>query len=91
MSVNSESIESQSNLKLHNSNALKSYEFNGFRLEASKLMLYKDEKEVDLAPKVVETLLALVERSGEIVSKNELMTRLWEDSYVDEGLSGRIT
>jgi len=47
-------------------------------------MLYKGELAVELAPKVVETLLALIERRGEIVSKNEIMKRLWADSFVEE-------
>ena len=38
-----------------------------------------------MAPKVVETLLALIERRSEIVSKDEMMKRLWSDSFVDEG------
>ena len=83
--MNSNSVESQFNIKQHNPNSEKTYEFERFFLDAAKLMLYKDGTAVDLAPKVVETLLALVERSGVIVSKDELMVRLWADSYVDEG------
>jgi TolB-like protein/Tfp pilus assembly protein PilF len=60
------------------------YEFENFRLDAAHVMLYKDEKPISLAPKVIETLVALVERSGEVVSKNELMNRLWADSFVEE-------
>src|SRR3954447_16928915 len=61
-----------------------SYEFGRFRLDSIRLMLYKDSHPVDLAPKVVETLLALIERSGQIVSKAELMDRLWANSFVEE-------
>nr|MBA2621333.1 PD40 domain-containing protein [Acidobacteriota bacterium] len=35
-------------------------------------------------PKVIETLLALVERSGEVLSKDELMEIVWADSTVEE-------
>ncbi len=84
MSVDSESIESQFNISSSNLNAESIYEFGNFRLDASRLMLYKDEEEVDLAPKVVETLLALIERSGKIVSKEQLFERLWRGAFVDE-------
>src|SRR5262249_21667293 len=35
-------------------------------------------------PKVFETLLALVENHGRIVLKEELMKRLWPDTFVEE-------
>ena len=47
-------------------------------------MLYRKEQEVSLTPKQVETLLALVERGGEIVSKDVLMSRLWGTTAVEE-------
>lgn len=84
MSVNSGSIESQFNIKVANSSVDGVYEFEGFRLDANQLMLYRDGAAVDLAPKVVETLLALIEKAGRIVSKDELFERLWKDSFVDE-------
>ena len=60
------------------------YEFEDFQLDADHLMLYRNGDEVPLTPKQVETLLALVEKGGEIVSKNELMARLWGDASVEE-------
>jgi DNA-binding winged helix-turn-helix (wHTH) protein len=60
------------------------YEFGDFRLDADHLMLSRGNRELPLAPKAVETLLALVERSGEIVRKEELIERIWPDSFVDE-------
>jgi Tol biopolymer transport system component/DNA-binding winged helix-turn-helix (wHTH) protein len=60
------------------------YEFEDFRLDGEHLMLYKGRETVSLKPKVIETLLALVERGGEVVSKEELMNRLWADSFVEE-------
>jgi Tol biopolymer transport system component/DNA-binding winged helix-turn-helix (wHTH) protein len=47
-------------------------------------MLYRNGEVVSLTPKVVETLVALVERSGEVVSKDELIERLWADTAVEE-------
>lgn len=62
----------------------KVYEFGEFRLEAAHLMLYRNGNELDLAPKAVETLLALVERNGEVVGKEELMETIWKGSIVEE-------
>lgn len=60
------------------------YEFGDYRLDAEHLMLYRQGSEIALTPKQVETLLALVEKNGEIVSKDMLMQRLWGDAAVEE-------
>lgn len=62
----------------------KVYEFDEFRLDSSHRMLYRDNEEVSLAPKAVETLLALIERRGEIVPADELMSVIWTDAIVEE-------
>lgn len=85
MSSSSDSIYSQRNLKTANLNAENEfYKFDRFRLDVAHLMLYENGAPVSLAPKVIETLLALIERSGEVVGKEELMERLWSDSFVEE-------
>lgn len=84
MSLSKSSIISQQNLTAPNSENNCSYEFEDFRLDSAHLMLYRNGKTISLKPKVVETLVALVERRGEVVSKNELMNRLWADSFVEE-------
>jgi DNA-binding winged helix-turn-helix (wHTH) protein len=40
---------------------------------------------VPLAPKAVETLLVLVENSGRLVEKDNLMKQVWPDTFVEEG------
>ena len=60
------------------------YAFGEFRLNAEKLMLYKGSAEISLSPKVIRTLVVLVENAGQILSKDELMERVWEDSIVEE-------
>jgi Tol biopolymer transport system component/TolB-like protein len=47
-------------------------------------MLYRNDLAISLAPKVIETLLVLIERPGEILSKREMMKRLWADSFVED-------
>ena len=37
-----------------------------------------------LTPKVLLTLQALVERAGEVVSKEELLRSVWPDTFVEE-------
>src|SRR5436309_5233352 len=61
------------------------YEFGPFRLEPQKRLLFRGQEIIKLAPKSFETLLALVERHGQVLEKDELMKRLWPDSYVEEG------
>lgn len=60
------------------------YEFGPFRLDADKLLLTRAGEPVQLGPKVVETLLALVERPGETRSKAELIERIWPEGFVEE-------
>ena len=78
------SIVPQFNINMANLRHKKIYEFEKFRLDAGNLMLYQAEREISLAPKVIETLLALVERRGEILGKDELMELVWADSIVEE-------
>lgn len=62
----------------------KTYEFEGFRLDAAHSMLYRHGEEVSLPPKAVRTLLALVEHRGRIVGKDQLMNTIWPDAAVEE-------
>ena len=61
------------------------YEFGVFRLEVSTRSLYRGGEFVPLTPKVLETLLVLVEEAGKVVTKDELMQRVWPDAFVEEG------
>lgn len=61
------------------------FEFENFRLDADNLLLFRSGEPLALTPKVVATLLALVERRGEIVSKDDLMKIVWPDTQVEEG------
>jgi TolB-like protein/DNA-binding winged helix-turn-helix (wHTH) protein/Tfp pilus assembly protein PilF len=84
MSSETTSIYSQDNLISPNLKTREIYVFDRFRLDALHLLLYENSQALPLAPKVVETLLALIERSGELVSKDQLMNRLWANSFVEE-------
>jgi eukaryotic-like serine/threonine-protein kinase len=68
------------------------YAFGRFRLSADGTLLVRDGQPVPLAPKVLKTLLALVERAGEVVKKADLLQAVWPDSFVEEtGLSRNIS
>jgi len=61
------------------------YEFGLFRVDTAKRCLLRESEIIPIAPKIFETLLALVERQGEVLSKEDLMCRLWPNSFVEEG------
>jgi DNA-binding winged helix-turn-helix (wHTH) protein len=60
------------------------YEFGPFRLDKSERVLLRDGDVVPLAPKAVDLLLVLVENSGHILGKEELMKLVWPDIFVEE-------
>src|SRR5215510_13658671 len=61
-----------------------SYEFDEFRVEEQTRVLLRRDKPVPLTPKAFETLLVLVQNSGRLMTKDELMKALWPDSFVEE-------
>ncbi len=61
------------------------FEFGEFRVDTAKrLLLKRDGEPVPLTPKVFDTLLYLVEHSGMVLDKEELMKSLWPDTVVEE-------
>lgn len=83
MSLDLPSNNSQININANGTSPVR-YEFGNFQVLPANLLLLKDEQQLALTPKTVETLLALVERNGEIVTKHELMDRIWRDAAVEE-------
>ena len=62
-----------------------SYEFEGYRLDVQPAGLWRDGELIALPPKVLEMLILLVEKKGEIVTTDELLDRVWFDTHVEEG------
>jgi eukaryotic-like serine/threonine-protein kinase len=60
------------------------YEFGPFHLDATKRVLLKEGEPLKLFPKEFDTLLALVERNGEVVEKDDLMQQVWQGTIVEE-------
>src|SRR5476649_1547151 len=58
--------------------------FGTFRLIPAQRLLLESEKAVQLGSRAIEILMALLERAGELVSKEELIARVWPDTIVEE-------
>lgn len=67
------------------------YEFGPFRVDAANRLLLRHGEVVPLPPKAFDILLTLVEDNGQVLQKEELMQRVWPDSFVEEAnLSNQI-
>ena len=60
------------------------YEFDRFRLDAGKRLIWNGDEPLSLTPKVFDTLLYLVQHPGKTVDKDELMGAIWPDTVVEE-------
>src|SRR5262245_40232793 len=60
------------------------YRFANFRLDAGDRLLLHQGRAVALTPKAFDTLLALVERHGRLVTKDELFQAVWPDAFVED-------
>ena len=60
------------------------YLFDGFRVDPTERLLFKENREVQLTPKVFDTLIALLDNSSHVLTKKELMQLVWPDSFVEE-------
>lgn len=60
------------------------YEFGPYRLNAEERQLLREGKAVPLTPKCFDLLLLLVENSGHLLEKNEILERLWPGQFVEE-------
>ena len=60
------------------------FEFGPFRLDVEERLLRRGQQILALTPKAIDTLLVLVENHGRLVGKEDLMKRLWPESFVEE-------
>ena len=63
---------------------MKAYRFGPFSLDPAQGILSSADGEIALGGKAFETLRFLVENAGRVVSKQELIERVWPDSHVEE-------
>lgn len=61
------------------------YRFDGFELKPAERGLFRDGGRVPLTPRAFELLATLVMADGRLLSKEELLERVWADAVVEEG------
>ena len=66
------------------------YEVGDVRIDARAAQVRKNGVLLHLEPKAFQTLLFLVERPGELVSKQELLDAVWQDAFVTENALTRV-
>jgi len=61
------------------------FHFGEFRLDVQERRLLRGAEAVRLSPRAYDVLVALVQQRGRMVTKDELLRRIWPDSFVEEG------
>ena len=59
--------------------------FGPFSLVVSEKLLTKEGSPVELGARTLDTLIALVSRPNEVISKSDLLAWVWPDVTVEEG------
>ena len=60
------------------------YEFGPFSLIVEERQLLADGKQVPSTPKAIDILIILVQNSGRVLEKKEIMDQIWPDTFVEE-------
>ena len=61
------------------------YKFGEFTLDINEKTLAAENNRISLTPKVFELLLLFVENSGKLITKDEILEKVWANSFVEEG------
>ena len=61
------------------------FHFDDFTLDVRERRLLRGKEVVRLSPKAYDVLVALVQQRGRLITKDELLKRLWPESFVEEG------
>jgi DNA-binding winged helix-turn-helix (wHTH) protein/TolB-like protein/Tfp pilus assembly protein PilF len=61
------------------------YEFGAFRVDAVERLLWRDQQPITVSGKTFDVLLLLLEHSGHLVEKSELLREVWKDTCVEDG------
>jgi DNA-binding winged helix-turn-helix (wHTH) protein/tetratricopeptide (TPR) repeat protein len=65
-------------------NGTRFYEFGPYRIDPNRNLLFRGEEAIPLTSKSFETLLVLIEHGNQEISKEELMQKLWPNTFVEE-------
>jgi len=66
-----------------------SYEFEPFLLVVRERVLWKGTEAIPLTPKEFDTLYVLVREAGRLVTKEQVLSEVWPDSFVADGSLSR--
>src|SRR6266542_2671845 len=64
--------------------SIERYRFGAFELQLDERRLLKDGQSVVLRPRAFDLLAALVDRAGHLLTKDELLDRVWPKMVVEE-------
>jgi DNA-binding winged helix-turn-helix (wHTH) protein len=64
-------------------------QFGPYRIDRDQRLLTRGDEIIPLAPKIFDTLLALVESGGRVFEKENLVATVWPDAFVEEGSLAR--
>jgi DNA-binding winged helix-turn-helix (wHTH) protein len=62
------------------------YRFGSFELQPNQRRLLKDGATVSLRPRAFDLLIALVDGAGHLITKAELLARVWSGMVVEEAV-----
>lgn len=61
------------------------YEFGPFLLDVEERRLIRDGELLRVPPKVFDLLVQLIEHAGHLLTKEQLLTAIWPETFVEEG------
>jgi predicted ATPase/DNA-binding winged helix-turn-helix (wHTH) protein len=61
-----------------------SLSFGPFRLNPTRRVLYRDGKPLRLGSRALDLLIALVDSGENLISKEDLLKRVWPDTFIEE-------
>ncbi len=59
-------------------------QFGPFLIDIAERMLRRDGESVPITPKAFDVLVALIEKPGQLISKEALLQKVWPDTFVEE-------
>jgi DNA-binding winged helix-turn-helix (wHTH) protein len=60
------------------------FELGGWSVRPGRLILEREGETAHVKPKTMDVLVCLAERAGAVVSREELLTRVWQNVYVTD-------
>jgi DNA-binding winged helix-turn-helix (wHTH) protein/TolB-like protein/Flp pilus assembly protein TadD len=67
-----------------------SYRFKSFTLKPVERQLFDRDRQISLTPKAFDILTLLIVNAGHLVTKEELLEKIWADSFVEEANLARL-